>query len=148
MSYAKTDPNKAPAKKEFAKLYAQGDPSKGIKPSNATQAYLATHGGSQRSAIQRGYELVRNRDVAADIAEQRKKIEVHADKAIDQLASLSQGAKSEMVRYSASSYLTDQAHGKATQRLETVSVTANISMDLSGGKAGPVPREVLDKLKE
>lgn len=139
-SYRKTI--QSPAVKRFAVDYARHN--------NATKAARDNFPtlNSDQVAANKGRRLLSKREVVADITAQRKKIENHADKAIDQLAELSQSARSEMVRYSASGYMVDQAHGKATQRIEQQSRSVTINIDITGGKYGKPTKAVLDELKK
>lgn len=121
--YHKT--TKSPAIKVFEAEYA--------RTNNASLAVKKAFPGqlTDGSARVKATRLLANDNVARGIEEQRKAIERHADAAIQSLASLSTGARSEMVRHSSSAYLVDQAHGKATQKVETTNRTVTVSMDLT-----------------
>lgn len=129
--YRKSLPN--PADQEFARLYRQGDKSKGIRPNNATAAYREVYGRAKNPAVDREMAKRKLTLVYPTLEAQRKKIERYSDKAIDRLGKLVDNARSEMVQYSASSYLADQAHGKATQRLDVRSEAVVFHMDLTKG---------------
>lgn len=47
-----------------------------------------------------------------------------------------------------SMFMYEQANGKATQKVEHKGVFVNVQYDLSGGKGGAVPQDVLDALKD
>lgn len=143
-TYRKTGAN--PANQRFAAIVAAGDSDKGIKPNNATAAYREVFGGNPNSARELARQKMTNLDVQADIAQQRERIAQESGKAITRLAQLRDQKRAPGVALGASTFLIDQAHGKATQRVESVGVTANITMDLSGGTAGDIPQAILDKL--
>lgn len=42
----------------------------------------------------------------------------------------------------------DRLHGKAKQQIDIQSTMLNITLDLTGGNAGPVPKEILEELEE
>lgn len=138
--YFKT--TKSPAIKVFEMEYA--------RTNNATKAVQKAFPGqlTYGSAAIKGNRLLKNDNVARGIEEQRKAIERHADKAVESLAELSTSAKSEMVRHSSSSYLVDQAHGKATQRIEQRTQSVTLVVDMTGGKYGDPPKKDDNKAKE
>lgn len=45
-------------------------------------------------------------------------------------------------------FMYEQANGKATQRIQTENKHVVVTYDLSGGKGGEVPQEILDQLQE
>lgn len=45
-------------------------------------------------------------------------------------------------------FMYEQANGKATQRIQTENKHVVVTYDLSGGKGGDVPQEILDQLAE
>lgn len=45
-------------------------------------------------------------------------------------------------------FMYEQGNGKAVQKVQHAGVFVNVQYDLSGGKAGPVPQEVLDALED
>lgn len=138
-SYHKT--TKSPAIKRFVTEYA--------RTNNATQAVKNAYPSitTDASASTKGNRLIRNSEVVKDIDQQRKQMERVASKAIDKIEELATHEDPNIAGTN-SRYAYDQVHGKATQKIESRAVTAHFTMDLSGGKAGPVPKEILDQLKD
>lgn len=48
----------------------------------------------------------------------------------------------------AAKFTYEQIHGKARQRVEVEGRFVTVTYDLSGGKGGEVPQEIIDQLKD
>lgn len=59
----------------------------------------------------------------------------------------SQDVRERSLAVNTATYIHDKIHGKATQNIKSTSVTASIMVDLTGGKAGEVPPEILAQLE-
>jgi phage terminase small subunit len=133
-----------PAKKRFAQVYAQTD--------NASEAVrqafpnLAKN-SSQKTIQNKGSRLLSNAIVLQDIERQKEYMEAIASKAVKRLENIIDNGK-ERNALTASMYAYDQVHGKATQRVHQTGAHVFVTYDLSGGKAEPVPQEILDKLAD
>ena len=132
-----------PAKKKFAQVYARTD--------NASEAVRQAYPDLVRTSTsnyikEKGKRLVTNGYVLAEIERQKQHMEVLAGKAVQKLEDvIDNGDNHDAVR--AATYVYDQVHGKATQRVKQSSAHVFVTYDLTGGEAGPVPEEVLKQLE-
>lgn len=133
-----------PAKKRFAQVYAETDnASEAVR-----QAYPHLVKNSTKNYIkEKGKRLVTNGYVLLEIEKQKEVMEVIAGKAVQRLEEIIDNGK-EHNALTASMYAYDQVHGKATQRIHQSGTHVYVTYDLSGGKAGPVPQEILDQLAD
>lgn len=148
--YRKTQADNA-ANAEFARIYVKGDPDRGIKPNNATAAHEAVFGASASRGAQAvaAHDKLRNPKVLEGIQEYRQELALlqgKANKVFDD--HLTKRKVPHQVRQRAAEYVSDQNYGKATQKIEQLSAHVSVHYDLSGGKAGDVPQEILDKLEK
>lgn len=95
----------------------------------------------------KAYRLLTNDNVLTEVTHQRERLEKLGDKAINTLEDLMDVGQ-EHNALEASKFVYEQIHGKATQRTEVVGKFVTVVYDLSGGKAGAVPQEVLDQLAD
>lgn len=130
------------AKKKFAQVYAQTDnASEAVR-----QAYPYLAKTSTKNYIkEKGKRLVTNGYVLAEIEDQKRRMDIIASKAIDRIDNIIDKG-SDRNALSASMYVYDQVHGKAAQRIRHSSTHVFVTYDLSGGDAGPVPKEIMDEL--
>lgn len=133
-----------PAKKKFAQVYAQTD--------NASEAVRQAYpnlakNSSQKTIQNKGSRLLSNAIVLRDIERQKEQMEAIAGKAVQRLENIIDNGK-EHNALTASMYAYDQVHGRATQRVHQTGSHVFVTYDLSGGKAEPIPQEVLDQLAD
>lgn len=131
-----------PAKKKFAQVYAKTDnASEAVR-----QAYPQLAKSSSQKTIQnKGSRLLSNAIVLADIEKQKERMEAIAGKAVQRLEDIIDNGK-EHNALTASMYAYDQTHGKPRQRIHQSGQFVTVVYDLSGGKAEPIPQEILDEL--
>lgn len=132
------------SKKAFALAIAQGK-----NRAEAMQIAFPDLMARSSNAYMRlkAYRLLTNDNVVTEVALQRERLEKLGDKAINTLEDLMDVGQ-EHNALEASKFVYEQIHGKATQRTEVVGKFVTVVYDLSGGKAGAVPQEVLDQLKD
>ena len=117
----------SPAKKKFAQVFAETD--------NATeavrQAYpeLVESSSPEYLRVKAG-RLITNDYIQADIAKQKERMTVIANKAVDKLEDIIENGK-EHNSLQASMYSIDQVHGRATQKIESSSTHTFIGIDLT-----------------
>lgn len=74
-------------------------------------------------------------------------MEAVAGKAVQRIENIINNGK-EHNALTASMYAYDHVHGKATQSIHQSGAHVFVTYDLSGGKAGEVPQEILDQLAD
>jgi hypothetical protein len=62
------------------------------------------------------------------------------------IAELALQREDKRLAFDASKDILDRIHGKATQNIKSTSVTAAITLDLTGGNSGDIPPEVMEQL--
>ena len=140
MKYRKTS-MLTPAKKKFAHIYAQTD--------NASEAVRQAypHLTNRNTIKDKGHRLLTNTHILQDIAEQKAIMDINAGKAALRIGEIiDNGAEHNSLI--ASKFAYEHTHGKARQKIHLNSAHVLVTYDLSGGKAGPVPQEILDQLKD
>lgn len=138
--YSKTT-DKSAAKQRFAHFYALTDnASEAVR-----QAYPHLRNSSQKTIQNKGSRLLSNAIVIQDIQKQKERMETVSSKAVQRIENIIDSGK-EHNALTASMYAYDQVHGRATQRIHQSGTHVFVTYDLSGGKAGPVPQEILDQL--
>ncbi len=132
---------KSAAKQRFAHFYSLTD--------NASEAvrlaYPHLKDSSQKTIQNKGSRLLSNAIVLHDIQKQKERMEVVASKAVERIEDIIDNGKDHNA-LTASMFAYDQVHGRSTQRVHQTSSHVFVSYDLSGGKAPPVPQEILDQL--
>lgn len=95
----------------------------------------------------KAYRLMTNEDVVTEVAVQQERLEKLGDKSISVLEDIMDVGQ-EHNALDASKFVYEQIHGRATQRTEVIGKFVTVVYDLSGGKAGVVPQEILDQLAD
>lgn len=139
MKYKKTS-SLTPAKKKFAQIYAETD--------NASEAVRAAYPAmnNSNSIRNKGYRLLTNAHVLADINKQKERMQIVSAKAVERIESIIDNGK-EHNALQASVFAYEQVHGKSRQRIEQSSSYVLVTYDLSGGEAPPVPKDILKELE-
>lgn len=123
---ASTDPNQRAAVRRFVQGVAAHN--------NATQAYLDAfpHITNRASARVLAYRLLATVNVKAELAKQRAKLDRLADAGIETVAELmaQRGDLQEAGRNAR--FVIEQAHGKATQKVESKGLFVTVNYDLTG----------------
>lgn len=95
----------------------------------------------------KAYRLMTEDNVLTEVALQQERLANLGGKSISVLEDILDVGQ-EHNALEASKFVYEQIHGKATQRTEVVGKFVTVVYDLSGGKAGTVPQEVLDQLND
>lgn len=132
------------SEKTFALVYAKtGDRVEAIR-----QAFpLLMLRSSNNYMRVKAHRLLMNDNVALEVEQQAERLRQIGGKSVQVLEDLMDFGQ-EHNALEASKFVYEQIHGKATQRTEVVGKFVTVVYDLSGGKAGAVPQEVLDQLKD
>jgi hypothetical protein len=93
----------------------------------------------------KAYRLLTNDDVLTEVQVQQQRLEQLGGKAINTLEDI-MDVGLEHNALQASQFVYEQIHGKARQRVEIEGKFVTVTYDLSGGKAGAVPQEIIDQL--
>ncbi len=151
MSYTKTlttnnkrDKELDASRKAFALAIAQG---KNRREAMAISFPSIMSKSSNNYIRLRAYRLLTEDDVLTEVALQRERLEVLGSKSISVLEDIMDVGQ-EHNALEASKFVYEQIHGKATQRTEVIGKFVTVVYDLSGGKAGVVPQEILDQLND
>ncbi len=96
-------------------------------------------------------ELATNSNIQTEVATVKERTahlaRIAEDRIEDILINDSSTAKGNKVA-DVAMFMYEQANGKATQRIQTENKHIVVTYDLSGGKGGEVPQEILDQLQE
>lgn len=95
----------------------------------------------------RAYRLLTEDNVLTEVALQQERLQELGGKSISVLEDIMDVGQ-EHNALEAAKFTYEQIHGKATQRTEVVGKFVTVVYDLSGGKAGTVPQEILDQLND
>lgn len=132
------------SEKKFALVYAQtGNRAEAIRQSfpllmkRSSNAYIRL----------KAHRLLMNDDVVTEVQVQSDRLATLGNKSITVLEDIMDVGQ-EHNALEASKFVFEQVHGKATQRTEVTGKFVTVVYDLSGGKAGVVPQEVLDQLND
>jgi hypothetical protein len=132
------------SEKKFALVLAQtGDRREAIRQSFP----LLMQRSSNNYLRVKAHRLLMNDNVITEVALQRERLEQLGGKSIQTLEDILDFGQ-EHNALEASKFVYEQIHGKATQRTEVVGKFITVTYDLSGGKAGAVPQEILDQLND
>lgn len=142
--YTKRDKELDASRKAFALAIAQGK----NRREAMSIAFPSIMSKSSNNYIRlRAFRLLTEDNVLTEVAHQRERLEELGGKSISVLEDIMDVGQ-EHNALEASKFVYEQIHGKATQRTEVVGKFVTVVYDLSGGKAGAVPQEVLDQLND
>lgn len=133
-----------PAQQRFAIAFARyNNTSKAIR--------LAFPDDSQKWSPQyialKGYRMIRNDNVKAEIDNRKAIMEANATLGAQRIQQIIKDGK-EHNALQAAIFSVEQADGKAVQTQTVKSEHVSVIYDLSGGKGGEIPAEVLAQLEE
>lgn len=132
------------AKQNFAKAIAEGKNRREAMSvsfpdlmSKSSNAYIRL----------KAYRLMTEDNVLTEVTLQQEKLANLGGKSISVLEDI-MDVGLEHNALDASKFVYEQIHGKATQRTEVIGKFVTVTYDLSGGKAGEVPQDILDQLAD
>lgn len=126
--------------------------AKGISP---TTAYRRSFPKAKEQAYgtvrNKAFALMTKNDIVTEVATVKERtahlVRIAEDRIEDILLNDNSQAKGNKVA-DVAMFMYEQANGKATQKIEQTGVHVLVTYDLSGGKGGEVPQEILDQLAD
>lgn len=132
------------SEKKFALVYAQtGNRAEAIR-----QSFPLLMGRSSNNYMRvKAHRLLMKDNVLTEVQRQAERLQQIGGKSVQVLEDILDFGQ-EHNALEAAKFTYEQIHGKATQRTEVTGKFVTVVYDLSGGKAGVVPQEVLDQLND
>ena len=95
----------------------------------------------------KAHRLLMNDNVALEVEQQAERLRQIGGKSVQVLEDIMDFGQ-EHNALDAAKFTYEQLHGKARQRIEVEGKFVTVVYDLSGGKGGEVPKEVMDQLAD
>ena len=130
------------SEKTFALVYAKtGDRVEAIR-----QAFPLLMSRSSNNYMRvKAHRLLMNDNVVLEVEAQAERLRQIGGKSVQTLEDIMDFGQ-EHNALDAAKFVYEQNHGKARQRVEVEGKFVTVTYDLSGGKAGAVPQEIIDQL--